>query len=186
MNFFKNIFTINALEIEPESPDFRQAYFINAMGLIGTFVFFSFALINYYVIDNIALVPVNIISFLMMAPIFYSLRKQRNLTLSSNIIIFVLSTSTLALIYIERNLNYALFYTIFIPAVSIFLKGKKTGIIISSIYIFCIIIYAYSGLSHWEPAQYNLNSFINIVAILSVNIALLVYYEKSRSIASEA
>lgn len=173
------------LNLPKDDSRFRRIYLINILSLVMILA------LSFYIFFNVFYTKLFLLAFIEIAVLIFAfipiciLRRLHNVELAATLVTINLFILMVLFIYMQKNNDYALAQAVFLPTFAIFLKGKRFGIIYSLIFISIILYIAWSGLGVWEPAPYNLTSFINLTTTYILIIGMLYYFESSRKEAFE-
>lgn len=116
--------------------------------------------------------------FTIIIIVYY--HKTDNLVVSSwATVILILLTVVLFLNDVEHE-NYALYWISVFPPVVYFLLGRKNATIVSLIYGTYLAIFILTKYNNWQPAEFKIESLINIIAATLAVISIISLYEVRR------
>jgi len=121
------------------------------------FLFFTFYNFN----RGVHLIAVlDFAGFLASSAAIWTLYVRKNHEAAINICSGSLFLFFLALASANQNNRYGLIWTIFFPIFVIFLKGGRTGLILTGLYYMILIPMSFMGIGEWQSGAWDLTSSI--------------------------
>ncbi|MDF1880532.1 HAMP domain-containing histidine kinase [Sulfurimonas sp. MAG313] len=171
----------NKLGLSKNDKLYRQAYLLLSIMSVVVFVLLFYILYNLLVTHLYMIMSLEVLSLLFIYLSWYVLIKKKNIDLSSNILLLTIFTLTLLFFFDQKHHDYALAQAVIFPTFCIYLKGFKKGTLYSLIYISIVLALAFTGIGNWEEVAFTSTSFTNLTFTYLVLIAIIYYYEFSRS-----
>ena len=169
------------LGFTPKDKSYRRAYLILTTLFLLVFVLLFYIGYNLVVTHLYYIVALEVISLLMAYLTWYMLIHKKNIALSSTLLIVTIFILTLLFIFDQKHHDYALAQAVMLPILAIYLKGLKEGTLFSLAYIGAVLAIAFSGIDTWEAVPFTTTSFTYLGFTYFVVIALIYYYEFSRT-----
>ncbi len=173
-------FVTSDLNLPKDDSRYRRVYLINTISLL------VITALIFYIIFNLLVTKLYMLAFfeaivliIAFIPVFI-LRKIHNVELAATIVTINLFILLIFFIYDQNHNDYALAQAVFLPTLAIFLKGKRFGLIYSSIFIALVLMIAYQGINVWEPVPFTFTSFVNLFTTYLFVIIMVYYFESSR------
>ena len=99
---------------------------------------------------------------------------------ASFVLVLMVTGVCLTVVLTLNNEGYSLAWAFVTPLLSVFLLGFLYGALYSALYLVVVASIAYSNLGQWQPAPWNMDSFITVLALYLLLFMLSCYYESSR------
>lgn len=109
----------------------------------------------------------------------------RYVMLASFILVLMVTGICLMVILDLKNEANSLAWALIAPVLSVFLLGFLYGSLYSFLYLIVIAWFAGSNLGTWQPAEWDFDSYITLIAIYILLFILSCYYEASRRAAQK-
>ena len=172
---FRSLFLRNE-EIDPDTRRFSTLLFVSTVSFTFTMLMIWFVFFDLVALNDYPLVIMNSIVLLLSFTIYLFIQKTGNIEVAGDLILLTVVIVTLILAHIVHNKNYSLGWTFLFPILAFYLKGTKTGLKLSFLFLALIIIIDQT----FSEIPLNIRGTFNILALhISIILASL-YYEYSR------
>lgn len=111
---------------------------------------------------------------------FHALIYKNNITLATNVFLGVLMLFLLGYLSYKNHQDYAFAIALVFPVVSFFLKGKKTGLLLTIVFLIPVITFILYGVNRWPQDNFNYASAFNLIISLILITFFAYFYERSR------
>ncbi len=156
--------------------DFWRLRLVNVFLLLTLAVFLFFLVFNLTATGLYANAALDLFGLLFVLFILYTHKKTNNLEITATLVLINVALSSLAIIYVAEKDYGIVMWSIFFPVFALFLKGKKTGLAYSLAYYIILLGYLFSV----TDIDISMHYFVEIVAVLTILLAVIYYYEYSR------
>ena len=164
---------------------YRQLSLVLISILSCTAVAAFFCFYNLVIDYHEPLVYVDLVGTLIgLVALIIFLRLQLVMT-ASLLLVLMVTGVCLMVIHNLHNEGYSLAWSLITPVLSVFLLGFLYGAIYSGLYLAIVASLSYSHLGIWQPAPWDMDSFITLTVIYLMLFMLACYYEASRRAAHE-
>lgn len=182
MNFKQLWHSLNRLDNSDlvEMEEVHKFFFINAIMLFALVLFLFFSLYNLFVSHLYKMLAVDLSGFVLVSLTMWGLYRWKKIELISTLLILFIFTLTLTAVAIQKNQDYILIYSVFMPMMAIFLKGPKRGFIYALVFILTLISMLITCFPAYKPAPFTTTSLVNIMMVLFGVTILAFYYETGR------
>lgn len=151
----------------------------NALLFIMACAMALFSILNFFVFNKPFLGFFDIIAAALPTYAFIQLRRDKNLTKATTIGAYNILLVTLIFIYINKNDNFGLIWSIFLPLFALTLKGPRAGLQITLVYYAIMLPMVYSGIGVWQNGGWNTQSAIRYTVASSALVFIVYMYERS-------
>lgn len=137
--------------------------------------------LNVLVFDAYTIAALDYAGMFGMLAVLYYFHYSRKLLLASWLVVMLLTGVILLFIHIAEGRAYSLIWVTLLPPVTFFLLGRRAGAWVCGVVFAYVAAYVYINLQRWEPAEFTLGTFLNIVEVLTAHWLLFRLYERSRA-----
>ncbi|NLE26098.1 MAG: PAS domain-containing protein, partial [Clostridiaceae bacterium] len=95
--------------------------------------------------------------------------------------IAILILSLASFFAVAQNQHYGLYWLCIMPPITYFLLDRNEARIITGLFGVYILVFILASSASWSPSEFDAQSIFNIVGATSCVLAMMTYYEKSRS-----
>jgi len=166
------------IQIDSDEPtdyfSMRKEMIVKVFLHIATWILVVFGFINFFVYKQTALGVVDLFAAMVSFYTVFILKNKRNLRIAIIVSSVNLFLFFLLYIYMNRNVDYGLIWSIFLPIFIIPLNGHKYGLRISLLFYAFAFLIAYLGIGVWDDSQWNTHSFIRFV-VSSLVLVFVIY-----------
>jgi len=172
---FLNSFLTANIHYEKYSRNYRRLILLNILLHITVFMSVIFAFINIFSMQDYltAGLDIFVVSFLVYA--ISDIHRNKRLDRAINIFVAILFLFLLSFTLLNQNENNGLVWLIFFPLVTILLMNRNKALSIVSIFYLLVFFLAFDGIGVWQSGEWNLVSFLRLVAS-SVTLTYVVYF----------
>lgn len=157
--------------------DYWRLRLINAYLVLTTFVFGFFTLFNLFVVDLYPNAIADIVGLLLVIATFAYYRRSGRVDITSRLVVFNIYLISIAIIIVATKNYGILFWSIFAPIFSLFLLGRRTGLLHTGLYYTVLIGYLLTQLG----TGVSVHLFIEFIIVSLILVAVIYYYELNRS-----
>ncbi|MDO8908403.1 MAG: GGDEF domain-containing protein [Pseudohongiella sp.] len=137
--------------------------------------------INVFVFASYTIAALDYAGMLGMLAVLYYFHYSRRLMHTSWLVVMLLIGVILVFIHMAEGRSYSLIWVTLLPPVTFFLLGRRAGAWVCGAVFVYVAIYVYINMPRWEPAEFTLGTFLNIVEVLAAHWLLFRLYERSRA-----
>ena len=179
-------FLTNNNRFKKDNPNYSRVYLLNAALIVLSIVCLFFAVLNFLENDIPTVVILDL--FIMISSIITIVyfHKTDNIRITSILTTVLLSLLMAVYFYVIQNRNFGLFWFSIYPPFTYLIFGRKKGRIYTLTFGSIILTYVILCYKSWEPAVFDYQSLINIIAAAICLSLLIVFYENSRKAAEDA
>ena len=179
-------FITNNNRFKQEHPDYRRVFLLNTLLLNLVIICLIFATLNIIIPGNVRAIYINLCSAILAVFILIYFHKTNNIKMGIYLFVLLLIATLLVFFEVRQNNNYALYWIAVLPPVVYFLLGQEKARIIISFFCIYMLYFILSNYSSWQPAEFNIESILNIAGATFALIVLISYFETSRKESSDA
>jgi diguanylate cyclase (GGDEF)-like protein len=159
--------------------DLRRAMMAKALSRIIAFIVMLFMVLNIFVYDKPLTAFIEAIASMVAIYAMSKLKNKETFEFAINLSSANIFILMLVYIFLNKNDNFALIWTIAIPIFEIYLNGHKKGLIISAIFYTIIFIASYMGIGSWQNEAWDQHSYIQFVTASLVFLCIIYIDELS-------
>lgn len=156
--------------------DYWRVRLINIYLVLASLVFALFALFNLFVSGLYANAMIEIVGLIFVLAIIVYYRFSGRVEVTSTLVVLNVVIVSFAIVVAAPKDYGAIYWSIFVPIYSLFLLGRKKGMVYTVVYYAALIAYLISLLGQ-EITFHQLITFSSITLVL---VAGLYYYELTR------
>ena len=156
--------------------DYWRVRLINVYLILTVLVFGFFSLFNLFVVRLYPNAIADIFGLLFVLAIVAYYRRSGNVGVTSSLVVSNIFLISLAIIIVAAKDYGVLFWSIFVPIFSLFLLGRKRGLLYTVLYYAMLLSYLSTRLG----LDITPHLFIEFIAISMVLVAVVYYYELNR------
>jgi len=162
----KNFFTANIEYVD--SLSYRRVIMINSMLSLSILVFYFFSYINWFSIQEYTVAILDFVAATTSVGTLYLLRRTKNIKLVAFISVLIIMTFMILFIIQNKNSNFGIIWSVFVPYLAISFNGKRVGLALSTIYLSIMFYLAVDGIGVWNQGLWSEIDFIRFFVALSL------------------
>jgi len=162
-------------------PLHHQSRLVYVMLFVMVAYFAVIGSLNVFVFAAYSIAAVNYVGMLGVMAVLFFFHLSRRLLTASWLVVILLIGVILLFIHMAEGRAYSLIWVTLLPPVSFFLLGRRAGAWVCGLVFVYVAGLVYFNLPHWEPAEFTLGTFFNIVEVLAAHWLLFRLYERSRA-----
>ena len=179
-------FLTNNNRFKKDNPNYSRVYLLNATLIVLSIVCLFFAILNFLENDVPFVVLLDLIIMICAILTIANFHKTDNIKITSFLTTILLTFLIAIYFYFVENRNFGLFWFSIYPPFTYLIFGRKKGRIYTLTFGSIILTYVILSYKSWEPAVFDYQSLINIIAAVICLSLLVVFYENSRKTAEDA
>lgn len=157
--------------------DYWRLRLINVYLVLTTFVFGFFTLFNLFVVNLYRNAIADIVGLLFVIATFAYYRRSGRVDITSRLVVLNLYLISMAVIIVAPKEYGILFWSIFAPIFSLFLLGRRKGLLHTGLYYAVLVGYLLTQLGTSVSAHL----FVEFIMASLILVAVIYYYELNRS-----
>lgn len=157
--------------------DYWRVRLINAYLLLAMIVLGTFFLLNLFVFRLYANVVVDAVGMIFVLAIIFHYRNRKRIETTSTLVVLNVFLVTFLVVVLGMQDYGTLYWSMFSPLISLFLLGRKKGMIFVSVYYAVLFVYL-GSLAGGEISLHELVNFIGVTLVLTAGVY---YYEGNRA-----
>lgn len=179
-------FASNGGHFEPEHPDYRRAYLVNAILVVLGGVLLLFAVLNVTLRTYLPIALIDLGGAAAGAAALWHFQRSHALERAAGLAVLIYLAVLLAFLAQTQQRYYAFYWLSLSPPITLFLLGRRRGLVLMLALVGGAIMHMSLGVGHWPPAPFDIESVLNIGVASLAQIALIHYYELSRTESHDA
>ena len=137
--------------------------------------------LNVFLFEAYTIATLNYAGMLGVSAVLWYFHRSGQLLLASWLVVLLLIAVILLFIHMADGRAYSLIWITLLPPIAFFLLGRRAGAWLCGLAFLYVIGLVYIQLPHWEPAEFTLGTWLNIVEVLVAHWLLFRLYERSRA-----
>lgn len=170
----------NGGHFEPEHPDYRRAYLVNAILVVLGGVLLLFAILNVTLGHYPRIALIDLGGATACAVALWHFQRSHALERAAGTTVLIYLAVLLAFLAQTQQQYYAFQWLSLCPPIVLFLLGRRHGLIVMLMLMAGATLHMIHGMAHWSPASFGIESVLNIGVASLAQIALIHYYELSK------
>lgn len=159
----------------------HQTRLVYIILMLMTLYLAAIGTLNVLLFEAYTIATLNYAGMLGISAVLWYFHRSGQLLLASWLVVLLSIGVILVFIHMADGRAYSLIWITLLPPVTFFLLGRRAGAWICGLAFLYVIALVYLRLPHWEPAEFTLGTWLNIVEVLIAHWLLFRLYERSRA-----
>ncbi len=174
-------FVTNNHRFKPEDPDYSRVYFVNVVLLGILLICASYLIPNLLISYNTHILIINIIALILVSTGILYFHKTDQIAKMSGFFVAFLFILLFYYAIMAESSHHFLYWLVIFPPIIFFVLGHNRAKIVSFLYLGVLMVVVGIKYSIFDSETSDFQSFINIIGPTIILVAMINFYERSRS-----